>query len=98
MGRGTFGEVRDGSLDSRGGPELFVGLSGRFETGRWIRKEVRDGSGVPRRGPGRVVGPSGTSWMGSGILGVAGTGRGTLGQVWDGSEDTRGCSGRVEEV
>ena len=85
MGRETFVEVRDGSLDSRGGPGRFVGLSGRFETGRETLGEVRnrlryprvirDGSGVP----------TGRSRMG----------RGTLELIRDGSSDSQGGPGRV---
>ena len=43
MGRGIFGEVWDGSLDSRGGPGWFVGLSGRSGTGRRTLGDILDG-------------------------------------------------------
>ena len=42
--------------------------------GRGTLVEFQVGSGKPRGGPGRVGGPSGWLW----------TGRGTLGEVWDG--------------
>ena len=57
----------------------------------------------PQGGPGRVEGPSERSrtvhWtigefrdgMGWGTLGTFQMGRGTLGEVWDGSRDPRGC-------
>ena len=50
--------------------------------------EIRDGSADPRGGPGRVGGPSGRYE----------TGRGTIGEIRDGSWHTLGGSGLVGEV
>ena len=46
MGRGTLGEVRDDSLDPRGGPGRFVVPSVMYGTVRSTLREVRDGSGT----------------------------------------------------
>ena len=73
MGRGTFGEIRDGSGDPRGGPVRVGGPSRRSGSDWGTRWEVRDGSGDPRGGPGRVGGLSRRS----------GTGQGTLWEVLD---------------
>ena len=79
-GRGTFGEVRDGSGDSRVGPvEVGDPRGGPGWFGKW-----RDGSRDPRGAPRRLGGPSGRSL----------TGRGTLGEVLDGSGDPWGGPGR----
>ena len=53
-GRGTIGEVRDGSRDPWGGSELDG--------------EIRDGSGDTQGGPGQVKGPSERSGTGRGTL------------------------------
>ena len=45
MGRGTLGEVQDGSGDPRGGPERIGGLSGTFGTGQ----EASEKSGTSHR-------------------------------------------------
>ena len=83
MGRGTLGEVWEGSersgtgqgpLDSLGRVE---GPSGRFGPDRGTLGKVWDGLGDPRGGPGRVGLPSGRSE----------TGRGTIGEVQVGSGD-----------
>ena len=98
MGRGTLGEVQDGTGDSREGPGRFGGPSNWSRTGRWD----------PRGGLGRVGGPSGRSmtgrggseWVGEvwdrlgdpqgglgrvvGPLRRSGTGHGTLKEVRDG--------------
>ena len=50
-GRGTFGQVRDGSWEPRGGPGQVGGPSARSGTGRGTLVEVRNGSGDPRAGP-----------------------------------------------
>ena len=47
MGRGTFGEVRDGSEDPSGGPGRNVGSSGRSGTGRGTLGEAQDRFGDP---------------------------------------------------
>ena len=66
MGRGTLGDVRDGSVDPWGGPGRFVRPSGRSRTVRETLGEVRDlsedlceeldWSEDPRGGPGWVGG------------------------------------------
>ena len=56
MGRGTFGEVQEGSGDSPGGPGLVRGLSRRSGMGRVTLEEVRDGLGDLRGGLGQVKG------------------------------------------
>ena len=47
MGRGTLGDVQDGSEDPRGGLSRVMGLVGghsvRYGTGRGTLGEVRDG-------------------------------------------------------
>ena len=65
--RETLWEVRDDSVDSRGGPGGVGGPSERFETGRDTLREawdgsghlegVQDGSGHHQRGVGRVGTP-----------------------------------------
>ena len=77
MGKGTLGEVLDGS-------ESF----GEVQDGLETLGEVRDGSGDPRGDPGRVRGPSKRSWTGRSLLGRSGTGRGTIAEVRDGLADT----------
>ena len=69
MGRGTYGEVWDGTGDPQGGPGRVGGPSKKSGTCQGTLGEVRDGSGDPRAGPGRV-------WE---HLGRYGTGLGTLG-------------------
>ena len=64
MGRGTLGEVRDGSKTlgevrdgseyPQGGLRQVEGPSGRSGTGRGTLGEVRDGSGDIPRSPGWV--------------------------------------------
>ena len=95
MGRATFGDVRDGSLDPRVVRDslldsgLFTGhVEGpprRFGTSGGTVGEVRDLSGEHWGGLGMVGGPSGRSEMG----------RGTVREVRDGSGDRRGGPGRV---
>ena len=97
MGRGTLGEVWDGSLDPRGGPGRIGGPSSRSGTGRGTRWEVRDSSLDPRGGSQLVGGPSGRSGTGQGTIGWSGMSRWksgrsgtyqcTLGKVRDGSMD-----------
>ena len=63
-GRGTHGDVRDGSGDPQGGSG-WVGLPlGRFGTGWGTLGEVRVGSGYPLGGLGRIVGTTGRSMKG----------------------------------
>ena len=45
-GRGTIGEVWDGSGDPQGGPGRVEGPSGRFGTGWGTLEEVRTGRGT----------------------------------------------------
>ena len=45
-GSGTLVEVRNGSVDPRGGPGLIGGPSGRFGTGWVTLVEVWDGLGT----------------------------------------------------
>ena len=47
MGRGTLGEVRDGSGDPQEGPGWVRGPLGRSRTGHGNLPEVRDGLGDP---------------------------------------------------
>ena len=73
---------------------------GRFGMGQETLGEVWDGCGHPVGGPGWVGGPTWRLWTVRETLGEVGTGRGnlvevrdgsgTLGMVWDGSEDPRG--------
>ena len=46
MGRGTLGEVRDGSRDPREGPGRVERPSEWSGTGQGTLREVRDGSGT----------------------------------------------------
>ena len=89
MGRGTLGDVRDGSEDPRGGLGRFVGPSWRFGTVRETLGEVRDGLRDPRGGWGQVGRPSGRFGTGWGTLWEVRDGQGTHGKVWDGSVDSR---------
>ena len=50
-GRGTLGEVRDGSGVTREGLGRVLGPSVRSETGRATIGKVRDGPGEPWGGP-----------------------------------------------
>ena len=94
-GRGNRCEVRGLSGDPREGPRQFVGPS------RWCRMvcstigKVRDVSGDRQGGPGGLF----NHWGGPGRVGEPsgrfGTGRRTLGEVWDGSEHPLGGPGRV---
>ena len=45
-GSGTLGEVQEGSEDNRGGPGQVLGLSGRSRTGWETLKEIREGWGT----------------------------------------------------
>ena len=76
MGRGTNGEVLDGSWRSGQGlgklkkDRVVSGTAGRFGTGLGTLVEVWEGSENPRGVPGRVRGPSGRSRKGRETLGV----------------------------
>ena len=72
---GALGEIWDGSGDPRGGLGRVGGLSGRSA----------NGSGDPRGSLGQVWEPSGRSFTGRGTLERSVTGRGILGEVWNGS-------------
>ena len=73
-GRGTLGEVWDGSGDPLGGLGRVGGPLERSETGRGTHPEVRDGLGDPRSGarrsedtqagPERFGGPTSSSGTG----------------------------------
>ena len=63
--------------------------------GWWTFGEVWGGSEDPRRGPERVGGPSVGPARVGGHSGRFGTGRGTIGEVRDGSGDAQGVLGRV---
>ena len=63
-GSGDPRDVLDGSADPWGGPEQFVGPSGRSLTGQRTLRDVLDGSGDPWAGLGRMKGPSGRSGTG----------------------------------
>ena len=86
MGRGTLGEVRDGSGDPRG-------CSGRV----WTIPAARDGSGDPQGGPGRVGGISMRSGTGWGTLSEARDRSGNFVEVCNGPRDSRGGPVRVEQ-
>ena len=102
---GSLGEVRHESGDPPGGLARVGGPSGRSETGRGTLEEVRDGLGDPRGsqgwnvdlagGPVWVRGPLGGPGQVGGPSWRFGTGRGTLGEVLDGSEAPREGSRRV---
>ena len=51
MGRGTLGEVRDGSVDPRGGPRRVWGPFRRSVTSRGTLGVDQDGSTEPWGGP-----------------------------------------------
>ena len=87
MGRGSLGEVLDGSEDLQGGLGRVDGPSGRFGMGRWTHEEFKIGWGGPSKRP----------VMGRGTLGEVWDGSATLGEVWDGSGDPRGGPGQVGE-
>ena len=48
MGRGTLGEVWDGSVELWGGSRRFIRPSERSRTGRGNLNEVRDGLADPQ--------------------------------------------------
>ena len=95
MGRGTLGEVRDGSVDPWGstgwvgdpreGPGQDEVPTRRFWMGQMTLEEVLDRFWDPRGGQGWVGGPTRRFW----------TGRGMLEEVQDGSENPWGCLGLV---
>ena len=72
-GRGTLGEVRDGSGDTRGGPGRVGRSTRRSVMGRGNYLEVIDGSGDPQKGLRWVGGPAWRFWTGQGTLGMSGT-------------------------
>ena len=98
MGRGTFGEVRNGSLDPRGSQGRIGGTSRRSWTGRGTLGEVQDVVG----GAGRVGGPLGRTGTGEGTIpevkrpsASTGTDRRTFREVRVESGDPRGGPAQV---
>ena len=101
IGRGTLGEVWDGSCYPRVGPgrdrDPLKGL-GRIGgpsvisgTGRGSPEQV----GRPSGGIVRVEGPSRTSWTSRGPLRTSETSRGTLPEVQDGLRGPSEAPGQV---